>query len=171
MQKLDGVFDGDQMVGAVGIDAVDHRRQRGGLTGTGGSRNQHQPALLFANFGDHGGKVQFFRGANLGGDDAQHHADVAALLKDVDAEAAQTRNAIGHIQFRCLFELLFLAVGHHAERHGEYLFRGDARHVGQRGEQAVHAQVRVIADFQMQVGRFAFNRAAEKIVNADGHMV
>jgi hypothetical protein len=29
----------------------------------------------------------------------------------------------------------------------------------------------VIADFQMQVGRFAFNRAAEKIVNADGHMV
>jgi len=25
VQKLDGVFDGDQMVGAVGVDAVDHR--------------------------------------------------------------------------------------------------------------------------------------------------
>jgi hypothetical protein len=30
----------------------------------------------------------FVRGANLGGDDAQNHADVAALLKNVDAEAA-----------------------------------------------------------------------------------
>jgi hypothetical protein len=28
----------------------------------------------------------------------------------------------------------------------------------------------VIANFQVQVGRFAFNRAAEKIVNADGHV-
>jgi hypothetical protein len=40
-----------------------------------------------------------------------------------------------------------------------------------RGEQAVHAQVRVIADFQVQVGRFVFDRAAEKVVNADGHVV
>jgi len=47
---------------------------------------------------------------------------------------------------------------------------GDARHVGQRGQQAIYAQVRVIANFQVQVGRFAFNRAAEKIVNADGHV-
>jgi hypothetical protein len=29
----------------------------------------------------------------------------------------------------------------------------------------------VIADFQMQVGRFVLDRATEKIVNADGHMV
>src|SRR5216683_689340 len=171
VQELDGVFDGDQVVGAIGIYTVDHCRQRGGLTGTGGSRNQHQPALLFANFGDHGGKVQFFRGANFCGNDAQHHTDVAALLKNVDAEAAQSRYAIGHVQFRGFLELLLLAVGHHAERHGEHLFGRDARHVGLRGQQAVYAQVRVIADFQVQVGRFVFNRAAEKIVNADGHVV
>ena len=171
VQELNGVFDGDQMVGAVGIDAVDHRRQRGGLTGPRRSGNQHQPALLFADFGDYGGEVQFFRGANLGGNDAQHHADVATLLENVDAETAQASDTVSHIQFRCFLELLLLAVGHHAECHGEHLFRRDARHVGQRGEQAVHAQVRVIADFQVQVGRFVFDRAAEKIVNADGHVL
>src|SRR5713226_7276882 len=171
VEKFDGVFDGDQVFGAVGVDAVDHRRQRGGLTGTGGSGNQHQPALFFANFGDDGGKVQFVRGANFRRDDAQHHADVAALLKDVDAEAAEAGNAIGHIQFRRFLELLLLSVGHHAEGHRKHLFGRDARHVGERGKQAVHAQVRMIADFQVQVGRFVFDRAAEKIVNADSHVV
>jgi hypothetical protein len=57
VQKLDGIFDGDEMVGAIGVDAVDHRGQRGGLTGTGGSRNQHQPALFLADFSDDAGKI------------------------------------------------------------------------------------------------------------------
>src|SRR6266436_6247118 len=129
VQELDGVFDGDQVIGAVGIDAVDHRRQRGGFTGTGGARNQHQAALFFANLVDDGGEVQFVGGANFCGNDAQHHPDVAALLENVDAEAAQARNAIGHIQFRGFLELLLLAVGHHAEGHRKHLFGRDARHV------------------------------------------
>ncbi len=49
MQKFDGVFDGDQVIGAVGVDAVDHGGEGGGLTGTGGAGDQHQPALLFAD--------------------------------------------------------------------------------------------------------------------------
>src|SRR6266705_5789442 len=53
VQELDGVFDGDQVVGAVGVDAVDHRRQGGGLTGTGGSGDQEQAALLLANSGNY----------------------------------------------------------------------------------------------------------------------
>src|SRR5713226_5287345 len=171
VQELDGVFNGDQVIGAVGIDAVDHRRQRGGFTGTGGARYQHQAALFLANLVDDGGEIQFVGGANFCWNDAQHHPDVAALLENVDAEAAQARNAIGHIQFRGFLELLLLAVGHHAEGHRKHLFGRDARHVGERGKQAVHAQVRVIADFQVQVGRFVFDRAAEKIVNADSHVV
>src|SRR5207302_300607 len=88
VQKLDGVFDGDQVVSARGIDPVDDSRQRCGLTGTGGSRDQNQAALFFANFVDDRGKVQLFVGADFRGDDAKHHADVAALLKNVDAETA-----------------------------------------------------------------------------------
>jgi hypothetical protein len=40
-----------------------------------------------------------------------------------------------------------------------------------RREQAVDAQIRMIADFQVQVGRFVFHRAPKKIVNANGHVV
>ena len=79
------------------------------------------------------GKIQFFDGANLGGNDAQHHADVAALLENVDAEAAQAGDAVGHVQFGGFLEFLLLAVGHHAERHGQHFFRRDARNVGERG--------------------------------------
>src|SRR5712692_3514162 len=171
VQKLDGVFDGDEVVGAVSVDAVDHGRQRGGFTGTGGSGDQHEAALLFANLVEDWREIQLFVGANFRGDDAQHHADVAALLKDVYTETAQPGDAIRHVQFRRFLELLLLAVGHHAEGHREHLFGGDARHIGERGKQAVHAQIGVVADFQVQVGRFVFDRAAEEIVNVRCHIL
>src|SRR5580765_5545279 len=52
VQELDGVFDGDEVVGTVGVDAVDHGGERRGLTGTSGSRNENKSALLFADFAD-----------------------------------------------------------------------------------------------------------------------
>ena len=149
MQEFDGVFDGDDVIGAHGIDAVHHGRQRRGLAGTGRSRHQHQAALLLANLFDHARQAQLVRRANFRGNDAQHHADVAALLENVHAEAAQSRDAVGHVQLRRLLELLLLAVGHHAERHGEHLFRADARHVGLRDQHAVDAQVGMVADLQV----------------------
>src|SRR5712692_3922349 len=171
VQEFDGVFDGDQVIGAVGIDAIDHRRECGGLTGTGGSRHEDQAALLLANLVNDSGEVQFFSSANFRGNNAQDHADIAALLKNVDAEASQAGNPVGHVQFRRFLELLLLAVGHHAESHGEHFFGRDARHVSHGSQEAVDAQIGVIAYFQMQVGRFVFDRAAKKIVNANGHVV
>ena len=105
----------------------------GGFTGTGGAGDEDQAALLFANFADDGGKIQFFDGANFGGDDAENHADVAALLENVDAEAAQAGDAVRHVELGGFLELLLLAVGHHAERHGEHFFRRDAGDVGDAG--------------------------------------
>ena len=115
------------------------------------------------------GRVEFLDGANLGGNDAQHHADVAALLEDVDAEAAQAGDAVGHVEFRGFLEFLLLAVGHHAERHGKHFFRRNARDVGQRIEQPVDAQVGMVAHLQMKVRRLGFNGAAQQIVDAQGH--
>src|SRR5216684_4633544 len=160
MQKLDGVFDGDEVVGAIGIDAVDHGGERGGLTGTGGAGDENQAALLFANAIDDGGKIKLVGGANFRGNDAQHHAHVAALLEDVDAEAAEAGDAVSHVELGGFLELLLLAVGHHAEGHGKHLFGGDAGDVGDGVQKAVDAEVGVIADFEMQVGSFVFDRAA-----------
>ena len=52
VQKFDGVFNGDDVIGAGGVDAVDHGGQGGGLAGTGGAGDQHQAALLFADLVD-----------------------------------------------------------------------------------------------------------------------
>src|SRR6202012_4519626 len=108
---------------------------------TGGAGDEDQAALLYANPVDDGRKVELFGGANLGGDDAEDHADVAALLEDVHTEAAQAGDAVRHIEFGGFLELLLLPVGHHAEGHGEHFFRRDAGDVGERREEAVNAQV------------------------------
>jgi hypothetical protein len=53
----------------------------------------------------------------------------------------------------------------------ESISSGVTRGTSASGQQTVHAQIRVIADFQVQVGGFVFHRAAEEIVNAYGHNV
>ena len=169
VQIFDRVFDGDDVLGAQRIDAVNHGGERGGFTGTGGAGGQDQAALLFADLREDARQLEFFDGANFRRNHAQNHADVAALLEDVDAEAAQAGDAVGHIQLGRFLELLLLPVGHHAERHGKHFFRRDAGDVGEAVQQAVDAKIRVVADFQVQVGGAAFDGAAQEIVNIDGH--
>src|SRR6202167_825360 len=170
VQIFDRVFNGDDVLGAQRIDAVDHGRQRGGFAGTGGAGGENQAALLFANGGENAREFEFFDGANFCGDDAQDHADVAALLEDVDTKASEAGDAVSHVEFSGFFELLLLAIGHHAEGHGEHFFRCDARHVAERVQDAIHAKIGVVADFQVQVGGAAFDSAAQQIVNIDGHL-
>ena len=45
MDKLDGVFDGYDMTGFMGIAMVDHRRQSGRLAGACSTHHQYQTAL------------------------------------------------------------------------------------------------------------------------------
>ncbi len=102
MQEFDGVFDGDDVIGARGVDAVDHCRESCGFARTGCPWDQHQSALLLADVFNHTRQIQLFNGANLRGNDAQHHANVAALLEHIDAEAAQAGDSVSHVQFGCL---------------------------------------------------------------------
>ena len=170
MQIFDRVFNGDDVLGAQRIDAVNHGGERGGFAGTGGAGGENQAALLFANGGENARELEFFDGANFCGDDAQDHADVAALLEDVDAEAAEAGDAVSHVEFGGFLELLLLAIGHHAEGHGEHFFRRDAGYVAERVQDAINAKIGVIADFEVQVGGAAFDSAAQQIVNIDGHL-
>src|SRR5579871_2917729 len=102
---------------------------------------------------------------NLCGNDAENHTDVATLLENVDTETAETGDAVGHVELGGFLELLFLAVGHHAERHGKHFFGSDAGDFGDGRQKAVNAEIRVIADFEVQVRRFVFDGSPEKIVN------
>ncbi len=166
MQEFDGVFDGDDVLGTRRVDAVDHGRKRGGLARAGDAGDQHQAARFFADALGDGGKKELFKSANLGGNDAEHDADIAALLKDVDAEASETGGAVGQIDFGALLELLLLAVGHHAEGHVQHVLAGDAGLIGQRHQFAVHAHVGIVADLEMKVARFALDGDAQQIIDS-----
>jgi hypothetical protein len=124
VQKFDWVFDGDDVLGASGIDAVHHGSEGRGLTGARNARYQDKAARHIANLLDHLGQKELVERANLGGNHAEHKADVAALLKHVDTEASQAGDAVGHIDFRGLFEFLFLTSRHHAESHIQHVFGG-----------------------------------------------
>ena len=55
-------------------------------------------------------------------DDAQHEADGAALLKDVDAEPAQAGHAVGQVDFLGVLELLGVDLRHDRRAHGDDVF-------------------------------------------------
>ena len=42
--ELDGVFEGDDVLFEVGVDVLNHRRQRRGLAGSGGARHENDAA-------------------------------------------------------------------------------------------------------------------------------
>ncbi len=46
MYKLNGIFNGEDMGLFVPVDKIDHSRQRGGLTTTGGPRHQYHSFVL-----------------------------------------------------------------------------------------------------------------------------
>ncbi len=165
MQEFDGIFDGDDVLGAGRVDAIDHCGQRGGLAGAGYARDQHQAARHIAHLLHHFGQVEFVECTDLGGDDAQYQAHVPALLEDVHTEAAQSGDAVGHIDFRSLFEFLFLPGRHHAESHSQHVLGGDAGLVGQRLQFAVDPQVGIISDLEMQVRSAALHGDAQQVID------
>jgi hypothetical protein len=56
MQKLDRVFDGDDVSAARGVDAIDHRRERCRFARTGRSGDEDQSTAFFGDLIDHGGR-------------------------------------------------------------------------------------------------------------------
>ena len=102
------VFDGDDVAVAVGIAVVDQGCERGGLARARATNEQHKAAFLHDQFGQHFGQSQrlpawYFR-LDIAGDDG----DLAALLEDVDAEAADVRVGNGQIHFGAFLEILDL---------------------------------------------------------------
>src|ERR1700730_8900516 len=106
VQKRDVAVDVNQVVGAAGVDAIDHGGEGRGFTGTSGAGDEHEAALLFANSIDDGGKIELFGGTDLSWNYAQDHANVATLLENVDAEATEAGYAVSHVQFGGLLKFL-----------------------------------------------------------------
>ena len=58
VHELDRILDSKDVLVALGIDLVDHRRQRRGLARTRGPGHEYEPARLVAQLADHRGQTE-----------------------------------------------------------------------------------------------------------------
>ena len=163
-EELDRVLDRHDVAGLVGVDVVDHRGEGGRLARAGRSGHQDEAALLAGDLLQHLGQEQLIDGGDLEGNDAEHDADGAALLEDVDAEPAQAGNAVGEIELVLRLELFLLVVVHDAERHPRDLFRRKAACIFEGHQVSVDAEHRRQTRFEVDVGGAAAQRHLQNLV-------
>ena len=65
VHEFDRILDGEDVFVALGVDLVDHGRQRGGFAGAGRPGHQHQAARLVAQLADHRGQSQLVERLDL----------------------------------------------------------------------------------------------------------
>ena len=89
VQELDRVLDREDVLLALLVDLVDHRRQRRGLAGSGRTRHEHEATRLLHHLVDHRRQPELVDRLDLGGDQAERRADRGALHVGVDPEAPE----------------------------------------------------------------------------------
>src|SRR3954449_818148 len=89
VNKLNWIFNGDDVVMALGIDLVKHGRQRCGLSRSCWAGHKHQAARLFAQLGDNRGQIQLLKTFDLKWNYAVNSSHRSALVETVTAETGQ----------------------------------------------------------------------------------
>src|SRR5918994_2400 len=107
---LDGVLDGDHVLGDGVIDHVYHRGERRRLAATCGACDQDDPALLEGERADHLGQTQRLEFRDLEGDETHRYGDRAPLPEGVDPEPAILR-LVGEVRLSDPLELLDQGLG------------------------------------------------------------
>ena len=98
-------------------------------------------------------------------DDAEDHADGAALLEDVAAEAAEPGHAVGQVDFVVVLELLAVSGGHHGRRHGDHVSWSSRLSSEGRRQRAADAHHREAADLEVQVGGAVVDGDFQEVVD------
>ena len=110
--ELDGIFDGDDVVGLRFVDAVENRSHSGGFAGAGGSSDQNDSVFEVGDLAELRGQFQLREGGSGLGNHAHHDRVASALHEDVDAEAAVSGKAVRKVAGALLLqgaERLFVA--------------------------------------------------------------
>jgi hypothetical protein len=141
VQVLDRVLDRDDVLVPLGVDLVDHRRERGRLARARRSGHKHEPARLLRQVRDHLRQSQLVEGLDLVRNRAEGAGHVAALHEDVGAEARELLHAEREVELVRLLEAVLLRVGEHRVAELLGLGRRQRRHP-QRMELAVDSELR-----------------------------
>ena len=97
VQELDGIFNGDDVVILLAIDAVEQHGQGGRLARSGGAGHENDAIAQLGHIGEVRGQTERSKIRNGGGNYAHHDRATAALDEDVDAEPGHTGQAVGYV--------------------------------------------------------------------------
>src|SRR5579883_1950666 len=119
VNKLDRVFQGDDMDGLGMIDFVKNRGKGGGFAGTGGAGDQHQAGLFTWDLTNDIGELEPFQCGNNRVELAQHDGAIPTLRKDVDTKPGLIRKGIGCVTRAAAQQVdqVPLVVAYQIERH------------------------------------------------------
>ncbi len=141
VHELDRVLDRQDVLAPLGVDLVDHRRQRRRLAAAGRAGDEHQAARPLGERGDDLRQAELVEALDDLRDDAVDRGDGAALVEDVAAEAGDAADAEREVELERLLEPLLLRVGEDAVGQRLGLGRPEHRQV-ERPQVPVHADLR-----------------------------
>ena len=151
VHELDRVLDGEDVLVPLGVDLVDHRRQRRRLAAAGRAGDEHQAARPLGQLADDRRQPELVEALDDLGNDAVDGGDRAALVEDVAAEAGDAADAEREVELERFLEALLLRVGQHAVGERLGLGRSERRQI-ERPQVAVHANLRRRVRREVQVG-------------------
>jgi hypothetical protein len=165
VDELDRVLDREDVVCAVAIDLVDHRRERRRLARAGRAGHEHEAARLHRQLGERDRQAELLERLQLFGDDAKRGPERLALKVDIDAEAGQPRHRVGRVDLPLDLELLLLLGREHAVEQLLNHVRSQRRDTLEPLELSTDADRRGRPHRQMEVGRAARDHRLEQLVD------
>src|SRR5690606_6689838 len=117
VHELDRVLDGDDVAGGVLVAVVDERGERGGFARARAAPEEDQAVFFHHQPGQYLGKAEVLPLRDLGLDGTADHAHFAALLEDIDAEAAHVVEHQRHVALGALVPVTALVLAHDRERY------------------------------------------------------
>ena len=137
VDKLNRVFDGDNVVEAVFVSIVDKGGERSGLARTCTTDKNNQAAFSEGDVFQNRGQIKRFKFRYIAGNGAEHQCSCTALNHGIDTEAAGIGQADGEVAFvggRKFFDLF----GRHNRKSDFHTFFSTQRLITQSRNFAVH---------------------------------
>src|ERR1700682_6418074 len=105
MKKLNGVFNGEDVVGLLLVHLVEDGRESRRFPGTGWTRHKHDAVAHIHNFLQYRRQIQLLETGAIVRNDAHHNGAASALLEDIYAETPHARDSVGEVGGAILLQL------------------------------------------------------------------
>jgi len=165
---FDRVFDSNNVLVEVVVDIVDHRRQRGGFTTTGGAGDEEHPSRASTQGPDRLWKPDILETEQLGRNQTQNQRKIALLVEHRRSEAAFRSELETEVGPALLLEFLLAPVGSDRLHQGDGVFW--FKNLGVKGsESTMKPQRRLPSDVQVKVAGASLDASFQQPVNVQGH--